>query len=69
MFADFPPNSKVTLFKLFIAESEVMIWPTRLEPVNEILSINGCSTNAYPAYGPYPGTTFITPFGNPALKN
>lgn len=65
MFGDLPPSSKVVLFKLLFAALALMSCPTSVEPVNAILSTWGWSTKAAPVL-PKPGTTLITPSGNPA---
>ncbi len=39
---------------------------TSLDPVNPTLSTFMCPVSVAPAVGPNPGTTFITPAGNPA---
>lgn len=38
MFGDFPPNSKVTLFKFVVAEFFYIKYPTSVDPVKAILS-------------------------------
>ena len=43
------------------------MWITSVDPVNATLSISGCSEIAAPAVCPYPGITFNTPGGKPAL--
>src|SRR5258706_571717 len=40
--------------------------PARVEPVNEIMSISGCSLMAAPTSGPRPLIRLNTPFGTPA---
>src|SRR6266478_4446566 len=40
--------------------------PARVEPVNEIMSMSGCSLMAAPTSGPRPLTRLNTPFGTPA---
>lgn len=37
-----------------------------MDPVKDTLSISLCAVKEPPAVGPYPGTIFITPGGNPA---
>lgn len=63
---DFPPNSRVTLLMFDLPADDCMIFPTSVDPVNDILSTSGDSTIAAPAVGPYPGITLTTPAGNPA---
>ena len=41
-------------------------WPTSVDPVNATLSTSICRAIAAPAVGPYPGSKFTTPSGNPA---
>jgi hypothetical protein len=43
----------------------MIIYPTDVDPVNDILSTNLCWQIAYPV-GAYPDKIFITPGGNPA---
>jgi len=64
---DFPPNSRVTLFKFEIPALAIISCPTSVLPVKATLSINGCLTIAYPT-SPNPGRTLITPSGNPASR-
>jgi len=40
--------------------------PARVEPVNEIMSMSGCSLMAAPTSGPRPLIRLNTPFGTPA---
>src|ERR1700733_1497669 len=61
----FPPSSSEQCLKLFAAVVPI-IFPTADEPVNEIARTAACSSNGVPASGPYPDTTFTTPFGTPA---
>ena len=39
-----------------------------VDPVKATLRMSGCAEMAAPAVGPYPGTTFTTPGGNPACQ-
>ena len=68
ILADLPPNSKVTGFKLNLCEFLIMIYPTSVEPVNEILSTNLCWERLAPVY-PKPDIILTTPGGNPASLN
>lgn len=43
-----------------------MLHDTSVDPVNATLSMSGWLLTAAPAVDPYPGTTLITPGGNPA---
>lgn len=43
-----------------------MLYITSVDPVKATLFISGWLAIALPAVGPYPGTTLITPSGNPA---
>ena len=43
-----------------------MRWPTKLEPVNAILSTSSCLTSTSPQVGPKPERMLTTPGGNPA---
>lgn len=49
-------------------ENYLTISCTSVDPVKEILLTSGWDDSAAPAVGPYPGTTFTTPGGNPAFK-
>ena len=57
----FPPNSRVTLFKLDVPDALWMMRPTSVEPVKATLLISGCSEMAAPAVGPKPGIMLTTP--------
>src|SRR5580700_4617340 len=61
----FPPSSSEQGFRLFAAVVP-MIRPTAEEPVNETARTAAFSAIGAPASGPYPVTTFTTPFGTPA---
>lgn len=65
MFADFPPSSKVIGLRLCLCEFLMIMYPTSVEPVNEILSTNLCWEREAPVY-PNPETILITPGGKPA---
>ena len=41
---------------------------TSVDPVNAILLTSLCSARGTPAVGPNPGTTLMTPLGNPASR-
>ena len=66
MFAALPPSSSV-YFSLFRRLLFCMIFPTSVDPVNAILSISGCFTNAAPV-APAPVTIFTTPGGRSASE-
>lgn len=42
--------------------------PVAVEPVKEIMGTSGCSTIAWPAFGPVPKTMLHTPEGNPTKQ-
>ena len=65
----FPPNSRTTFFKFVYALASRIRRPITVEPVKEILLILLLFVKASPACGPYPGTIFTTPLGNPACLN
>lgn len=65
----FPPNSKVTRFKLVLAEASMMTLPTAVDPVKATLSIFGWLEIALPAVLPNPGKILSAPGGNPATYN
>src|SRR3954453_17012783 len=64
-FGDLPPNSWLTRFTVGAARLATSM-PARVEPVNEIMSISGCSLMAAPTSGPRPLTRLNTPLGTPA---
>src|SRR3954468_19113111 len=61
----FPPSSSEQCLKL-LAAVVPMVFPTALDPVNEIARTSGCSSSGAPASGPNPLTMFTTPLGTPA---
>lgn len=65
IFGDLPPSSWLTRFTVLAARFATSI-PARVEPVNEIMSIPGCSLMATPTSGPRPLIRLKTPFGTPA---
>lgn len=65
IFADFPPSYKVIGLRLYLWEFLIMMYPTSVDPVNEILSTNRCCVRDAPVY-PKPVTMLMTPGGNPA---
>ncbi len=65
MFGDLPPSSWLTRFTVGAARCATSM-PARVEPVNEIMSISGCSLIAAPTSGPRPLTRLNTPLGTPA---
>src|ERR1700722_8232247 len=69
MFGLFPPNSRVTRFRLDFAAASIIRCPTSVEPVNATLSTSMWRAMAAPAVGPNPGNTLMTPLGEPCLKN
>src|SRR5258708_22063134 len=64
-FGDLPPSSWLTRFTVGAARLATST-PARVEPVNQIMSISGCSLIAAPTSGPRPLTRLNTPFGTPA---
>src|SRR5882724_2809461 len=64
-FGDLPPNSWLTRLTVGAARLATST-PARVEPVNEIMSISGCSLIAAPTSGPRPLIRLNTPFGTPA---
>src|ERR1700712_1652950 len=64
-FGDLPPSSWLTRFTVGAARLATST-PARVEPVNEIMSISGCSLMAAPTSGPRPLTRLNTPLGTPA---
>src|SRR5215467_14019695 len=60
-----PPSSSEQCLKLFAAVVP-MVFPTALDPVNEIARTSGCSSIGAPASPPNPLTLFTTPLGMPA---
>src|SRR3954468_8660833 len=60
-----PPSSSVTRLAPRAASAAIRS-PVGVEPVKATLRTSGCVTNASPATGPVPGTTFSTPGGTPA---
>src|SRR6476661_8711741 len=65
MFGDLPPSSWLTRFTVGAARLATST-PARVEPVNEIMSMPGCSLMAAPTSGPRPLIRLNTPFGTPA---
>src|ERR1700761_868875 len=65
MFGDLPPSSWLTRLTVGAARLATSM-PARVEPVNEIMSISGCSLIAAPTSGPRPLSRLNTPFGTPA---
>src|SRR3954468_4648468 len=61
----FPPSSSEQCLKLLAAVVPI-VFPTALDPVNEIARTSGCSIICAPASGPNPATIFTTPLGKPA---
>src|ERR1700750_3003047 len=64
-FGDLPPSSWLTRFTVGAARLATST-PARVEPVNEIMSMSGCSLMAAPTSGPRPLIRLNTPFGTPA---
>src|SRR6478609_8001747 len=64
MFADFPPNSRVSGM-IRSAAILPMARPVATEPVNATFATTGCCTRAAPAPCPVPSTTLSVPAGNP----
>src|ERR1700759_2917970 len=60
-----PPSSSEQCLKV-LAAVVPMVFPTALDPVNEIARTSGWSSNGAPASGPNPLTIFTTPLGTPA---
>jgi hypothetical protein len=67
MFALLPPSSIVTLATRSAAVRRMPL-PTSVDPVNAIFATPGCSTSAWPAIEPLPGTTLSTPSGRPPSR-
>ena len=65
MFGDLPPSSWLTRLTVGAARLATST-PARVEPVNEIMSMSGCSLMAAPTSGPRPLIRLNTPFGTPA---
>ena len=65
MFGDLPPSSWLTRLTVGAARLATSM-PARVEPVNEIMSMSGCSLMAAPTSGPRPLIRLNTPFGTPA---
>ena len=65
MFADLPPNSRLTLLMSFAASCITRV-PTSVEPVNETLRTMAWRMIASPTSDPAPVTTLNTPSGIPA---
>ena len=65
MFGDLPPSSWLTRLTVGAARLATSM-PARVEPVNEIMSMSGCSLMAAPTSGPRPLTRLNTPLGTPA---
>ena len=66
--ADLPPSSS-TVPVMLAAAALATSAPTRVEPVNAILSTPGCAARALPTAGPKPVTTLNTPAGPPASSS
>ena len=66
-FGDLPPSSWLTRFTVGAARLATST-PARVEPVNEIMSMLGCSAMAAPTSGPRPLIRLNTPFGTPASR-
>ncbi len=64
-FGDLPPSSWLTRLTVGAARLATSM-PARVEPVNEIMSMFGCSLMAAPTSGPRPLIRLNTPFGTPA---
>ena len=64
-FGDLPPSSWLTRLTVLAARLATSM-PARVEPVNEIMSMSGCSLMATPTSVPMPLMTLNTPFGTPA---
>ena len=64
-FGDLPPSSWLTRLTVGAARLATSM-PARVEPVNEIMSMSGCSLMAAPTSGPRPLIRLNTPFGTPA---
>ena len=65
MLGDLPPSSWLTRLTVGAARWATSM-PARVEPVNEIMSMPGCSAIAAPTSGPRPFTRLNTPLGTPA---
>lgn len=63
IFADFPPSSSVTDFRLDSAAAMAMRRPVIVEPVKAILSMSMCLERASPVVRPRPLTKLKTPAG------
>ena len=66
IFGLFPPNSRVTGFKLDFAAASMILRPTRVLPVKATFPIFMWDEIAAPTVCPYPVTTLTTPGGKPA---
>ena len=66
IFADLPPNSKYTRFRLERAEYSSKRRPVAPEPVNTSTSTSMDIASSSPISEPLPVTTFSTPAGTPA---
>src|SRR2546421_13084734 len=66
IFGDFPPNSRVTFFRLELAAAFMICRPTTVDPVNATLSMSMCEEIAAPATLPKPERMLSTPGGKPA---
>src|ERR1700739_345957 len=64
-FGDLPPMSWLPRSAAGAAPLATSA-PARVEPVNEIMSMSGCSLMAAPTSGPRPLIRLNTPFGTPA---
>ena len=62
---DLPPSSIETRLTVPAAARRIAL-PVSVSPVNEILSMPGCSAIARPTTAPGPGTTLNAPGGRPA---
>ncbi len=65
MLADLPPNSIIS-FLTFSEEYSIILLPTSLLPVNEIISTLLSEHNACPSFSPLPTIILTTPLGRPA---
>ena len=63
----FPPNSS-DIFFMVSADCCISNFPTRVDPVKEILRIAGEDVMTLPIAGASPDTTLNTPFGMPAFS-
>jgi hypothetical protein len=63
----FPPSSRLTFFRLDLAQDSMMVCPIPVLPVKPSLRTFGWSAMAWPVTLPLPGSTLMTPGGMPAL--